>query len=105
MKRNPAAQGRPDANHAEVRRWYEELFCSFVDSHGVGGGFGDAVIGIAGITDVIEIKTEAGELLPSQVTFRKSWRGSKVLTIRTRDDVIAHVLRVRGRFAKGVELE
>lgn len=95
--RNPASQGRPDANHAQVRGWYEALFCSFVDTHGLGGGFGDAVIGCAQITDIIEIKTADGELLPSQVTFQKTWRGSKIVTIRDVQDVIEHVVSMKAR--------
>lgn len=98
--RNPAAQGRPDANHADVRIWYEQLFCSFVDTHEVGGGFGDAVIGCAGLTDIIEIKTEDGKVLPSQETFHKTWRGSKILVIRDQQDVIEHVQYMRAKQAR-----
>lgn len=98
--RNPAAQGRPDANHADIQRFYEQLFCNFVDTHMVGGGFGDAVVGCAAITDIIEIKTADGDLLPSQVTFHKTWRGSKILVIRDQQDVIEHVTSMRARQAR-----
>lgn len=99
--RNPAAQGRTDANHPEVRGWYEELYCSFVDTHSLGGGFGDAVIGCAGITSIIEIKTEHGQLEPAQVTFHRDWRGSKVVIVRTQADVINHVANIRQQQATG----
>jgi hypothetical protein len=98
--RNPAAQGRPDANHADVVKWYQDCFCSVVDTHKLGFGFPDLVIGCAGLTELAEIKTEDGELLPSQRTFVKSWRGSKVTVIRTQDDVIAHVQRMRAKQAR-----
>lgn len=96
--RNPAAQGRPDANHAEIVRQYETLFCSVRDTHAVGGGFPDLVVGIAGVTELVEIKTTDGELLPSQVTFNRDWRGRRVRVVRSVQDVIDHVIEIRGRF-------
>lgn len=98
--RNPAAKGAPDANHAQVALWYEQLFCSVVDTHEVGGGFGDLVVGVAGITELVEVKTEDGELLPSQKTFHRDWRGSKVVIVRTREDVINHAQSMRRRGIK-----
>jgi hypothetical protein len=99
--RRPAAQGRPDRNHAEVKGWYEKLYCSVVDTHEVGGGFGDLVVGIAGHTDIVEVKTESGHLEPAQVTFHRDWRGSKVVIVRTQADVINHVQNVRERVSRG----
>ena len=93
--RNPAAQGRPDANHAEVKGWYEELYCSVVDLHGVGFGCPDLLVGLAGHTDLVEVKTEAGQLKPSQKRFQSVWRGAKVVVVRTHADVINHVQNVR----------
>lgn len=98
--RNPAAQGRPDANHADVVKWYRELYVSVVDTHELGGGFGDLVVGFSGITDIVEIKTIDGELLPSQVTFHRDWRGRKPVLIRDQQDVIDHVQRVRTQQAR-----
>jgi hypothetical protein len=100
--RNPAAQGRCDANQAELTAVYESLFCSVVDTHILGGGMGDALIGCAGVTDIVEFKLPDGTYTPAQLTFRKSWRGSKILTIRTREDVIAHVTKIRSRFSQGI---
>ena len=99
--RSPAAQGRPDANHSEVRGWYEELYCSVVDLHSVGGGCPDLLIGLAGRSELVEVKTEHGHLEPSQVTFCRDWRGSKVVVVRTHADVINHVTNVRERVSRG----
>jgi hypothetical protein len=98
--RNPAAKGLPDENHADVVGWYEELFCSVVDTHALGFGFPDLVVGIAGRTELVEVKTEDGQLEASQVRFIRDWRGSKVTVVRTREDVINHVQRVRGRASR-----
>jgi hypothetical protein len=99
--RRPAAQGRTDANHAQVRGWYEELYCSVVDTHRMGGGFPDLVVGIATTTELVEVKTEDGQQLPSQITFQKTWRGSKVVVVRTQADVINHVTNIRERVSRG----
>lgn len=93
--RNPAAQGRPDANQSMVVKWYEELFVSVVLLDKVGSGCPDLMIGCAGLTELAEVKTEDGELLPTQLRFARDWRGSKVRLIRDQQDVIEHVTRMR----------
>ncbi len=98
--RRPAAQGRQDANATAIREAYEALYCSYVDTHDIGGGFGDAVIGCAGRTEVIEIKTEDGKIRPSQETFAKTWRGSKIRLIRNAEDVVEHVTEIRTKQAR-----
>lgn len=98
--RNPAAQGRADANHAELAAVYEELFCSVVNTYHVGGGFPDAVIGCGGLTALVEFKMADGKKTPAQETFHKIWRGSKVWIIRCREDVIDHVKWMRERFSR-----
>lgn len=95
--RNPAAQGRPDANHGEIVGWYEALYCSVLDLHSVGFGCSDVLIGCAGVNDLVEIKTEDGELEPSQVRFNRDWRGRRPIIVRTQDDVIKHVISMRNR--------
>jgi hypothetical protein len=96
--RNPAAQGRPDANHADVTSWYESLYCRVIDTHAVGGGFGDIVVRIptkrGGVVAIVEVKTADGTLRKSQERFISEW-GSCVEVVQTRDDVFAHVERVR----------
>jgi len=94
-----AARSLPDENQAEVKGWYEALWCSFVDTHGCGFGTPDAVVGTAGVTDWVEIKTTNGHLEPKQVRFISEWRGSKVVIVKNKSDVINHVLNMRQRAA------
>ena len=94
-----AVRSLPDANQLEIMGYYTELWCGVVDTHGVGGGFGDLVVGTAGITDIVEVKTYQGHLEPAQVTFHRDWRGSKVVIVKTKADVINHVLNMRERAA------
>lgn len=96
--RNPAAQGNRDANHGDVTQWYEDLYCRVVDTHKVGGGFGDLVVRIptrkGGVVAVVEVKTSDGPLRASQERFIAEW-GAVVEVVRSREDVFAHVERVR----------
>jgi hypothetical protein len=92
--------GKPDANHSQVKAWYEELGCKVADTKDAGLGVPDLFVGCVGLTDPVEVKTEGGDLLPSQRTFIANWRGSKVWIIRTHDEVIAHVNDMRTRARK-----
>jgi hypothetical protein len=97
--RYPAAQGERDVNHAELAKVYEELFCSVIDTHALGFGFPDLVVGFAGQTELVEVKTEKGKATPAQERFTRDWRGSKVRIVRNRQEVVEHVLEVRRRAA------
>lgn len=99
--RNPAAQGRPDSNHAMIVAHYRALHCSVFDTHAVGLGFPDLVVGIGGMTALVEVKDEDGKLRASQELFIRTWRGGKVEIVRTERDVEDHVQRVRSRFSEG----
>jgi hypothetical protein len=95
-----AAMGNRDANHGEISAAYEALYCRVVDTHGQGGGFPDIVVKISTkrgpIAALVEIKTSDGTLSKSQERFIAEW-GSCVTVVQTRDDVFAHVQRVRGQ--------
>lgn len=99
-----AAQGKPDVNHSVVIGWYEELYCRVVDTHKVGGGFGDLVVKIptsaGAIAQIVEVKTLDGELRPSQRRFADEWGPGCVACVSTREDVFSHVESVRARFGK-----
>lgn len=94
-----AAMGNRDANHSDVTKWYEELYCKVQDTHAVGGGFPDIVVKISTkrgpLVALVEVKAVDGTLRPSQERFIAEW-GSCVTVVQTREDVFAHVERVRG---------
>jgi hypothetical protein len=93
-----AALGNRDANHADVTRWYSELYCTVQDTHAVGGGFPDIVVKIptkrGPQVALVEVKTTDGTLRASQICFIAEW-GSCVTVVQTRADVFDHVERVR----------
>lgn len=97
-----AAMGNRDANHGDVTRWYEELYCRVQDTHAVGGGFGDLVVKIptkrGPVLAIVEVKTADGTsrgLRPNQERFLAEWGTGVVAVVQTREDVFAHVERVR----------
>jgi hypothetical protein len=89
---------KQDSNHAEIVAAYEELYCKVHDTHKVGGGFPDIVVKISTkrgpVVALVEIKGADGKLRPNQQTFVNAW-GSCVAMVQTREDVFAHVERVR----------
>jgi hypothetical protein len=94
-----AGMGKRDANHADVTHCYEALYCRVQDTHAVGGGFPDLVVRIptkhGAVITIVEVKTMDGTLSKSQLRFIAEW-GACVVVVQTREDVFAHVERVRG---------
>lgn len=97
---------RPDANHAQVARWYQELLCLVADTH-ESPFWSDLVVGIptaAGrIMQGVEVKTCEGRESPAQKTLQTIWGGSCIRTVRTLEDVVKHVRDVQGRFKRMLE--
>lgn len=90
---------KQDANHGDIVKAYEELYCAVQDTHKVGGGFPDLVVKVSTrrgpMAALVEIKTVDGTLSKSQLRFISEW-GSCVEVVQTREDVFAHVSRIRG---------
>lgn len=89
--------GRRDENHQQIVAWYRELGCSVADTADLGLGLPDIFVGAAGVSDPVEIKTADGKLKPMQETFIHAWRGSIVRIVRSREEVIEHVMHMRSR--------
>jgi hypothetical protein len=89
---------KQDANHAELVAAYEALYCKVQDTHKVGLGFPDIVVKISTkrgpVMNAVEIKTADGVLSAKQKRVLADW-GSCVAVVQTREDVFAHVERVR----------
>lgn len=89
--------GRRDSNHQTVIKLYRSAGCSVADTADLGLGLPDLFVGAAGVTDPVEVKSANGDLEPDQETFIASWRGSKVVVVRTDDDVLNHIFDMRRR--------
>ena len=64
-------------------------------------GTPDLLVGIFGVTELVEVKPATnvkarGQLRDTQVEWHERWKGRKPVTIRTMDDALALVARMRG---------
>lgn len=90
-----ARKGHHDANHGELAKVFTDLGCSVADISGAGWGIPDLLIGCVGITTLVEVKTDEGDIDPKQQRFARDWRGSRIVYARTVDQAIAHVQAIR----------
>jgi hypothetical protein len=81
---------RTDANHAELKGYFERLGCSVHDASRLGEDFPDLIVALHKQTVLVEVKSENGKLTPGQIRFRREWKGI-TYEARTLDDVIAIV--------------
>lgn len=97
-----AAMGERDANHSEIEGYYREQMCLVWDCSFMGNGFPDMLVRVptkmGQILALVEVKTAEGVLSPSQLRFIRDWGVSTVTIVRNREDVNAHVERVRTKF-------
>lgn len=87
--------GRTDANHSEVIGWFEYMGCTVVDLSQIGSGVLDLLVGLVGVDVIVEVKTEDGKLRHCQQTFIDKWRGRKPAVVRTQQDCIDLVQKIR----------
>ena len=94
-----ARANKVDANQPEIFKAYEDLGFSVHSTAAMGKGFPDLVVGIHGITDLVEVKDgskipSARKLTPDQVTFFNNWKGS-VRVVNNVEDVAKHHKELR----------
>lgn len=88
---------RTDANHREIVDALRKVGASVADTSGVGGGFPDLVVGVRGITFLLEVKDgskppSARKLTEDQAEFARMWRGHWVC-VSSVDEAIKEVTR------------
>lgn len=76
-----------DANHTQIAATFKRMGYSVKDMSGVGGGFPDLIVAKHGDNDLVEIKTEEGELEESQRDFALRWN-APVYLIRSVDNIV-----------------
>ena len=79
---------RRDLNHAEIRDALRAVGWSVYDSGSVGKDFPDLVVGAAGLTFLVEIKSAAGRLSEGQQEFARLWRGGRVIIAYSAEQAI-----------------
>jgi hypothetical protein len=94
-------RSRKDGNHNELVKVFEQLGCSVAQLHAVGiPGFPDLVVGCMGSNRLVECKSNAtaygrAGLNANQSAFNRDWRGERMYTVSSPDEVIALVTNWR----------
>ena len=76
---------KTDTNHAEIVEALREIGANVFDTHDVGSGFPDIIIGYRGVNFLAEIKGPKGTMTPLERWFHNDW-GGQVAIVRTVDD-------------------
>lgn len=79
-----AFKRRVDANHSEVKQALESAGWDVADTHTLGRGFPDLVIGKGGLTILVEVKSgEKAGLTQAEAQFFSQWSGGPLLIVRS----------------------
>lgn len=89
-----------DDNHGDLREVARKMGVSWFDTHQVGNGFGDAVIGLCGLNVLIEIKDGSKPpskraLTPMEIDFHSSWLG-RIEVVESEQELIDLINSIRG---------
>jgi Holliday junction resolvase len=82
-----------DSFHAEAVRFLEAVGFSVYDAAHAGHSLPDLVVGAAGVTDLVELKTGNAPLTDGQAVFLERWRGRPVVVLRSMAAVKEWALR------------
>ena len=89
-----------DANHNDIADAFRAMGCSVFETDRVGEGFPDIIVGLLGVSHLVEIKNpetaygRAG-LNQRQSAFANLWRGSPIITITSEAEAAAFVNKIR----------
>ena len=85
-----------DANHGEIVEELRVFGFSVYDAAHAGRSFPDLVVGLGGVTHLIEVKAgEKKRLLPGQKDFADTWRGAPVVVLHSRVEATEWATRAR----------
>lgn len=90
-----------DGNHSEVVGALRACGASVHAIESVEAGLPDLLVGLFGLTELVEVKDgskakSAQRLSDAQVRWHTSWRGRPVTVVRSVDDALALVAKMRG---------
>ena len=91
---------RVDTNHATVKKAFKKMGCSILDLFRVGDGCPDLLIAVSGVDQLVEVKSENGEVEWEQAEFHAEWRGAKPVVIRTVEEAVLLVADMGERARK-----
>lgn len=79
-----------DGNQAEIVNALRRAGCSVAITSGVGHGFVDIVVGLSGVTYLVEVKRPGERLTPDEQRWHEDWRGH-VCIVHNVDEALAAV--------------
>jgi len=83
-----------DSNQTEIVNTFRQLGASVAITSAVGKGFPDLVVGYAGRTMLVEVKSRVKAThTPDQLAFQSTWKGN-YFTVRSREDAIALINQI-----------
>jgi hypothetical protein len=83
---------KADANQAEIVQALVKVGCSATWIEGIlDSGAPDLLVGRAGRTYLLEIKSGGGRLSASQFAWHRRWRGAPVVVVRTIEEALTAV--------------
>jgi len=89
---------RTDENQPEIVKALHALGFSVHDTSGVGNGFPDLVVAMAGVNILVEVKRDAKALTtPAQDIFMAEWKGPYIVATDAAQVVDLYNRIVRGR--------
>lgn len=80
--------GKVDLNQTAIVNCLRDVGASVEITSDLGGGFPDLVVGYAGKTFLMEVKTETGKLTKHQIKFNSEWKGSSVYVVRSEFEAV-----------------
>jgi hypothetical protein len=96
-RRRTGHRGAPrkvDANQPAIVAELRQAGCSVTDTHTLGAGFPDLVVGRMGATWLFEVKVPGGTLTDDERTWFDEWRGQAAIIYSAED-----ALRIMGVMA------
>lgn len=81
---------RQDGNHQEIVGYFRKFGCSVWNTHQLGRGFPDIIVGKCHKNALVEIKDKDGSLTKDEQKFHSEWLGG-VFVVYDLEDVIALV--------------
>ena len=81
-------RGRVDVNHADIVAALSRCGCSVFSTAGVGSGFPDCVVGLHGVTHLLEIKDglkspSRRRLTDDESAWHETWQGEPVCIVES----------------------
>lgn len=88
------ARGRVDATQAAIAEALRRGGASVTSLANMGNGVPDLLVGIRGMTYLIECKSERGGLSPDQARWANTWTGGAAVVLRSAEDAVRFLFDV-----------